>query len=133
MAKITIADRTTTKSLGFCGFGLSSNAADVDVKDGKIVRIRPVHFDEHYTRDELRMWSLEKDGHVFDPGFKTLLPPISLAYKTRTYSPNRIPYPMKRVDWDPNGERNPQNRGISKYERISWDEATSLVAAERCV
>ena len=130
MAKVNIADRTTTKSLGFCGFGLSSNAADVDVKDGKVIRIRPVHFDEHYTREELRMWSLEKDGRVFDPGFKTLLPPISLAYKTRTYSPNRIPYPLKRVDWDPNGERNPQNRGISKYERISWDEATSLVAAE---
>jgi len=39
------------------------------------------------------------------------------------YSPNRILYPLKRVDWDPNGERNPQNRGKSKYVRISWDEA----------
>lgn len=130
MAKVNVADMTTTKSLGLCGFGLSSNAADVDVKDGRIVRIRPVHFDEHYTRDELKMWSIEKDGKVFDPGFKTLLPPHSLAYKTRTYSPNRIPFPMKRVDWDPKGDRNPQNRGVSKYVRISWDEACELVAAE---
>ena len=30
---------------------------------------------------------------------------------------------MKRVDFDPNGERNPQNRGKSGYVRISWDEA----------
>jgi hypothetical protein len=45
--------------------------------------------------------------------------PFSLAYKKRVYSPNRIKYPLKRVDWDPNGERNPQNRGKSKYERIS--------------
>ena len=37
---------------------------------------------------------------------------------------------MKRVDWDPNGERNPQNRGKSKYVRISWDEATDIIAAE---
>ena len=37
---------------------------------------------------------------------------------------------MKRVDFDPDGERNPQNRGISGYERISWDEALDLVAAE---
>ena len=39
-------------------------------------------------------------------------------------------YPLKRVDWDPNGERNPQNRGVSKYKRISWDEATDLIVAE---
>ena len=28
------------------------------------------------------------------------------------------------------GERNPQNRGISGYERISWDEALDMVAGE---
>ena len=37
---------------------------------------------------------------------------------------------MKRVDFDPNGERNPQNRGKSRYERISWDEASNIVADE---
>ncbi len=37
---------------------------------------------------------------------------------------------MKRVDFDPKGERNPQNRGISGYERISWDEALDIVAGE---
>ena len=37
---------------------------------------------------------------------------------------------MKRIDWDPNGERNPQNRGTSGYVRISWDEAAQLVASE---
>ena len=37
---------------------------------------------------------------------------------------------MKRVDFDPNGERNPQNRGKSGYVRISWEEALDLVAGE---
>ena len=37
---------------------------------------------------------------------------------------------MKRVDFDPDGERNPQNRGKSRYERISWDEASNIVAGE---
>ena len=37
---------------------------------------------------------------------------------------------MKRVDFDPNGERNPQNRGKSGYVRISWEEALDLVADE---
>ncbi len=63
-------------------------------------------------------------------GRNPCLRPFSLAYKKRTYSPNRIKYPLKRVDWDPNGERNPQNRGKSKYKRISWDEATDLIARE---
>ena len=46
------------------------------------------------------------------------------------YSDKRIKYPMKRVDFDPNGERNIQNRGISGYERIRWDEATDIVVSE---
>jgi trimethylamine-N-oxide reductase (cytochrome c) len=46
------------------------------------------------------------------------------------YSPDRLLYPMKRVDFDLNGERNPQNRGISGYERISWDEALDIIASE---
>ncbi len=53
-----------------------------------------------------------------------------MAYKKRTYSPNRVMYPLKRVDWDPEGERNPQNRGKSKYKRISWDEAADIIANE---
>ena len=34
------------------------------------------------------------------------------------------------MDWDPNGERNPQNRGKSKYVRISWDQAVDTVVSE---
>ncbi len=123
-------DKTVFKSMGFCGVGDGANIANVDVKDGKVVRIRPVHYDEYYTKDELNYWTIEARGSKFEPGMKSLLPPLSLAYKNRIYSKNRVPYPLKRVDWDPKGERNPQNRGKSKYERISWDEAIDLVADE---
>ena len=34
------------------------------------------------------------------------------------------------MDWDPNGERNPQNRGSSKFVRISWDEALDIIVSE---
>ena len=73
---------------------------------------------------------MEARGQVFEPGMKTLIPPFSLAYKKRVYSPNRILYPLKRVDWDPDGERNTGNRGKSKYVRISWDEAVEIIAGE---
>src|SRR5665647_3973380 len=43
------------------------------------------------------------------------------------YTIERVLTPLKRVDWDPEGERNIQNRGVSGYEPISWDEALDLV------
>jgi trimethylamine-N-oxide reductase (cytochrome c) len=130
MEELKIYDKSVIKNLGFCGCGMPSNPAMVDVKDGKIVRIRPLHYDLNYTKEELNSWRLEKDGHIFEPGFKSLLPPFSISYKNRTYSKNRVPFPLIREDWDPHGERNPQNRGISKYRRISWDEAIELITAE---
>ena len=52
------------------------------------------------------------------------------AQKSMVYSPKRILTRMKRVDFDPKGERNVQNRGVSGYEPISWDEALDIVCDE---
>ena len=126
-----ISDGTVVHNLGLESFGGGANLVAADVKDGKLVRIRPVHFDEDYTKEELNYWTLTgRGGHTFEPGMKSYTPPFPLVYKRRTYSKNRIPYPMKRVDFDPNGERHPENRGISKYVRISWDEACDIIASE---
>src|SRR5690554_925812 len=105
--------KTYIKGLGFCGFGAGANTAEVDVKDGKVLRIRPMRYDKKYTKEELNAWKLEAKGKTFHVPMKSQIPPLSLVYKKRVYSPNRILYPMKREDWDPNGERNPQNRGKS--------------------
>ncbi len=83
-----------------------------------------------YDFQSLRPWTITRNGETLSPLPKALPAPFSLAYKKRTFSPNRIKFPMKRVDWDPNGERNTQNRGKSKYVRISWDEATDIIASE---
>ena len=80
-----------------------TNTAMVDVKDGKIIRIRPLHYDWKYKPEEFNPWRIEARGKVFEPGMKMIIPPYSLGYKKRIYSPNRILYPLKRVDWDPNG------------------------------
>jgi trimethylamine-N-oxide reductase (cytochrome c) len=123
-------EKTVVKGLSFCGIAQDSNAVQVDLKNGKIIRIRPLHFDWKYDHKHLRPWKIEARGQVFRPTMKSMIPPITLAYKNRVYSPNRILYPLKRVDWDPKGERNPQNRGKSKYKRISWDEALDIIAGE---
>lgn len=98
----------------------------VHVKDGKIVRIRPLVFDE----TDAKSWTLVVNGREFSPPRKACVAAFALTEKARVYSKDRIKYPMKRVDFDPKGNRNPQNRGKSPYVRISWDEALDLVAGE---
>jgi anaerobic selenocysteine-containing dehydrogenase len=124
-----MADNEKTVVKGMSGGGVTedSNMIQVDVKDGKIVRIRPFHFDWKYDR---KPWKIEARGKTFTASTKALIPPFSLAYKNRIHSPNRTLYPLKRVDWDPKGDRHTENRGKSKYIRISWDEATDLIASE---
>jgi len=87
----------------------------IHVKDGKIVRVRPLVFDE----TDAPSWTIEARGNKYTPLRKVCLPAYILTEKSRIYSEDRILYPMKRVDFDPNGERHPENRGKSGYERIS--------------
>lgn len=98
----------------------------VYVKDGKIIRITPIEFDD----SDAQPWIIEARGKRFIPPRKTTVSPYTFAWKSMVYSPDRLLYPLKRVDFDPNGERNCKNRGISGYERISWDEATDIVTNE---
>jgi len=123
-------EKTFIMDLGFDSVGSGANASVVDVKNGRIIRIRPLHYDWKYKPEEFNPWRIEARGKTFEPTMKSLIPPISLAYKKRVYSPNRILYPLKRVDFDPNGDRNTENRGKSKYVRISWDEVLEIIASE---
>ncbi|MGS0745280.1 molybdopterin-dependent oxidoreductase [Syntrophomonas erecta subsp. sporosyntropha] len=70
----------------------------VHVKDGRIVKVEPAEFpDPRYNR--------------------ICLKGISNAMQ-KTYSPDRVKYPMMRV-----GER-----GEGKWKRVSWDEAYDYIA-----
>jgi trimethylamine-N-oxide reductase (cytochrome c) len=97
----------------------------VDVKDDRIIRVVPMEF----KPEEVDSWEVRVNGYTYRPPLSVALLPWGQAYK-RMQSDSRVGYPMKRVDWDPNGERNTQNRGISDYERISWDEAFDLIITE---
>jgi len=98
----------------------------VDVRDDRIVRILPIDLDE----SDGPSWKIEARGREFTPPRRTTLSPWTVAHKSVIYSPKRILTPLKRVDFDPKGERNCMNRGVSGYEPISWDEALDLVADE---
>jgi molybdopterin guanine dinucleotide-containing S/N-oxide reductase-like protein len=123
-------EKMCVKGLGFNGNVRDANTVAVDVKDGKILRIKPLHYDWKYSPETFNPWNMEVRGQVFEPEMKSLIPPITLGYKKRVYSPARVRYPLKRVDWDPNGNRNVENRGKSCYVRISWEEAIDLIVSE---
>ena len=98
----------------------------VYVRDGKIVRIRPLVVED----GELKPWTINAHGKRYSPPKKVALSPFTLAERAKVYSEDRIRYPMKRIDFDPNGDRHPETRGKSGYQRISWDEALDIVAGE---
>jgi len=98
----------------------------VDVKAGHILRTMPIEFSE----DDPPAWELQARGRTFTPTRTATVSPHALTMKSLVYSPRRILYPMKRVGFDPGGDRQTQQRGRAKYERISWDEALDIVAGE---
>jgi molybdopterin guanine dinucleotide-containing S/N-oxide reductase-like protein len=98
----------------------------VHVKDGRIVRLVPIEFDAK----DAPGWTISARGRRFTPHRMATVASHALALKAAVYSDKRILHPMKRVDFDPNGERNPGNRGKSGYVRISWDEALDIVSQE---
>ena len=106
--------------------GTTGGPVFVYVQDGRIIRITPMEFDD----DDASSWSIDARGRRFSPPRKTSLSPYSFAWRSMVYSPTRLLHPLKRVDFDPNGQRNCTKRGESGYERISWNEAGDIVTGE---
>ena len=92
------ADKTALDNIDWCGFGIGANLATVDVKDNRILRVRPFKYDAAYSVDHLKPFRLEHEGKVFEEPLHSLIPPTSVAYKKHAFSRNRIPYPLIRED-----------------------------------
>ena len=85
--------KTVLRTVGLSGVTTGGVEGAVDVKDGKIIRIRPLHYDWKYDRKALNPWKFQKNDKILEPNWKSLPGPYSLAYKKRIYSPNRINIP----------------------------------------
>ncbi|MEM2613472.1 MAG: molybdopterin-dependent oxidoreductase [Nitrososphaerota archaeon] len=107
-----------------CGFAVSSLPMEVHVRNKKIVRITPLHIPEN-----VKLYEIKTKRGTFTRPRKHTPHAYMLAWKKRIYSPNRVKYPLKRVDWSPEN-RNPQNRGKSGFIRISWEEAIDTIVKE---
>jgi trimethylamine-N-oxide reductase (cytochrome c) len=115
---------------------------DVDVDRDEIVRIYPMDFAD----DDPKGWEVvAQDGKTYTPPRKTTYSVYTAGFKTMVNTNRRVLYPLKRIGFDVNGERNIEFRGESLaaqypeikedplypgYERISWDEASDIVCNE---
>jgi molybdopterin guanine dinucleotide-containing S/N-oxide reductase-like protein len=98
----------------------------VHVRDGKIVRVRPLTL----TENDAPSWTITVNKKQFSPLRKACISPFTMGEKARIYSELRLKYPLIREDFDPDGKRNQQNRGKSGYKRISWESALDIIAGE---
>jgi trimethylamine-N-oxide reductase (cytochrome c) len=98
----------------------------VFVRAGKIVRTTPIDFDA----SDPSSWVTKARGRTFTPRRTATVSPHALAMKSLVHSTSRLLHPMRRVDFDPAGERNVGRRGLAGYVRISWKEALDIVAGE---
>jgi len=78
----------------------------IHVVDGRVTMIGPAG------------WGTKTVSGAPAPTFHPRICARGLSQISNTYSPDRIKYPYKRVG----------ARGSGKWQRISWDEATSLIA-----
>ena len=110
---------------------------DIEANDGKgkIVRVYPMDF----TDDDPASWVVEARGKKYSPPRKTTYTAYTAGFKTMVNTNRRVLYPLRRIGFDVNGERNIDQRGVPApggdplypgYERISWDEALDTVANE---
>ena len=58
-------EKSFVKGLSFSDFGVDGNPAVVDVKKGKIVRIRPLHYDWQYDPKQFNPWKIDKKPSLF--------------------------------------------------------------------
>jgi trimethylamine-N-oxide reductase (cytochrome c) len=98
----------------------------IHVKNDKITSVEPLE----YTPDDAGKWVIKARDKSFSPPDVAKLAPYIMTERARIYCKERQLYPLLRVDFDPKGERNPQNRGKSGYKRISWDEALDILTSE---
>ena len=68
-------------------------------KTARFCGICPLDFTWKYDRGVVQLLEDGSQGKTFEPALKSQPPGFGMGYKKRVYSPNRIAFPLKRVDW----------------------------------
>ena len=69
-------EKTVIKALALGGLDMGGAPCAVDVKNGKIIRVRPLHYDWKYDHKEFNPWKFERNGKTFEAGHEILARPL---------------------------------------------------------
>ena len=61
------SDKQVIRGSGLIGPSDSGVPTIVDVKDGKITRIRPLNYEMNYNKKEFNTWKMDGRGKTFEP------------------------------------------------------------------
>ena len=64
------SEHTVIKALALGGVLGGGGPCAVDVRDGKIVRVRPLHYDWKYDKEYFNPWKFERNGKTLEPLMK---------------------------------------------------------------
>ena len=103
-------DKTVLRSLALGGLLGGGGECVVDVKDGKAVRIRPLHYDWKYDSKKFNAWKIKRNGKTLEPLMKALPGTFSLAYKKGLFLQTGLSILSSESSGTPMVRRNPQNR-----------------------
>jgi hypothetical protein len=67
-------EKSLLRGLSFCGVAMDGNSVVVDVRNDKIIRIKPLHYDWKYDPHQFNSWKIKARGKTFEPSMKTLIP-----------------------------------------------------------
>jgi len=131
--RLTSSDTENSKTLGSGEKEIVTidlgGVVKVSVRDGRILRVRPLVFGPE--DESSKSWNIQVGNFKFAPQRQVSIAHFAQASRKKVYAENRILYPMKREDFDPNGtDRKTERRGKSGYVRISWDEALNIITGE---
>ncbi len=141
--KFLIASAASTAGLALIGCSdntLSKVSSDIDIAsitgEGKWVSAACWHncggrcVNKALVVDGIVLRQKSDDTHPDSPEFPQHRACLrGRSQQQEVYGAGRIKYPLKRKNWQPGGG-NKELRGQDEWERISWDEALDLVAAE---
>lgn len=128
---VTAKDYFEDQVFYICASGHSTSRGTLHkahVRAGRIVYTEPADLTDEEAKNNV--WTFTAGGRTFRPEKRAQTGPQEMAYRSRSYDPSLLMYPMKRVGYVPGGTGDVSNRGKGEFVRISWNEAFDLVANE---
>ena len=71
-----MSEKTVIKAFAMPSAAMNGSPSAVDVKDGKVIRIRSFYYDSKYTKEEIKPFEVKARGKTFKLPMKSMPPSL---------------------------------------------------------